>query len=153
MTLDRARVLREERGAVLDLCRTLTPTEWATASDCAGWSVHDVVAHMGAAFHGCFTPWLLRVMRTSSVERSNDGDVESRRGWEPARVLREYEAWGGRFLGLAPLTQRPPLRGLRLPLRDIGRDPKRPRPTAVPLAPPRPPPPPTPPPPRPPRPP
>ena len=123
MSLDRARVLRDERGAVLDLCRTLTPAEWATASDCAGWSVQDVVAHMGAAFHGFFTPWLLRVMRTSSIERSNDGDVESRRGREPARVLREYEAWGGRVLGIMPLTQRPPLRGLRLPLGDIGRYP------------------------------
>jgi hypothetical protein len=78
---------------------------------------------MGAAFHGCFTPWLLRVMRTSSVERSNDGDVDSRRGWEPARVLREYESWSGRFLALVPVTQRPPVRGLRIPLGDIGRYP------------------------------
>lgn len=123
MSLDRARVLRDERRAVLDLCRTLTPAEWAAASDCAGWSVKDVVSHMGAAFHGCFTPWLLRTMRTSSIERSNDGDVESRRAWEPERVLREYESWGGRFQGLVPLTQRPPLRGLRIPLGDIGRYP------------------------------
>lgn len=123
MSLDRARVLRDERNAVLDLCRTLTDAEWASASDCAGWTVQDVVAHMGAAFHGCFTPWLLRVMRTSSVERSNDADVASRRGWEPARVLREYASWSGRFLALAPVTQRPPVRGLRIPLGDIGRYP------------------------------
>jgi uncharacterized protein (TIGR03083 family) len=120
---DRVTVLREERGAVLDLCRTLSTAEWAAASDCAGWSVQDVVAHMGAAYHGVFTPWLIRTMRTSSIERSNDGDVESRRGWAPARVLREYEAWGGRLLAIAPLTQRPPLRDLRLPLGDIGKYP------------------------------
>jgi len=123
VSADRARVLRDERGAVLDLCRSLTPAEWASPSDCAGWSVQDVVAHMGAAYHGMFTPWLLRTMRTSSIERSNDGDVEHRRGWEPARVLREYESWGGRVLTLVPLTQRPPLRGLPLPLGDIGKYP------------------------------
>ncbi len=123
MTIDRFRTLRDERGAVLDLCRTLTDGEWSSASDCAEWSVKDVVAHMGAAFHGCFTPWLLRLMRTSSVERSNDGDVESRRAWEPARVLREYESWSGRFVALVPVTQRPPIRGLRIPLGDIGRYP------------------------------
>ncbi|HEX6493731.1 MAG TPA: maleylpyruvate isomerase family mycothiol-dependent enzyme [Candidatus Dormibacteraeota bacterium] len=123
MSPDRARVLREERGAVLDLCRTLTPEEWATPSDCAGWSVQDVVAHMGAAFHGMFTPWLLRVMRTTSIERSNDGDVESRRWWEPDRVLREYESWGGRVLGLMPLMQRRPLRAVPIPLGDIGKYP------------------------------
>jgi hypothetical protein len=89
VSLDRARVLRDERNAVLDLCRTLTDAEWASASDCVGWSVKDVIAHMGAAFHGCFTPWLLRVMRTNNIERSNDADVGSRRGWEPVRVLEQ----------------------------------------------------------------
>lgn len=123
--IDRAAVLRRERGAVLDLCRTLTDGEWAAASDCAGWSVKDVIAHMGAAFHGCFTPWLIRVMRTPNIERSNDGDVEGRRGWEPARVLREYERWGGYLMGAVPLMQRPPLAGLPIPLGDIGRYPAR----------------------------
>jgi uncharacterized protein (TIGR03083 family) len=123
VSLDRARVLRDERNAVLDLCRTLTDAEWASASDCAGWTVKDVIAHMGAAFHGCFTPWLLRVMRTNNIERSNDADVGGRRGWEPARVLREYEGWSGRFLVLVPVTQRPPVRGLRIPLGDIGKYP------------------------------
>jgi uncharacterized protein (TIGR03083 family) len=121
--LDRVQVLRAERGALLDLCRTLTPAEWATPSDCARWTVQDVVAHMGAAFHGVFTPWLLRMMRTSDIERSNDADVDSRREWEPGRVRHEYESWSGRFLTIAPLTQRPPLRGVRLPLGEIGRYP------------------------------
>lgn len=123
MSIDRARALRDERNAVLALCRTLGDADWAAPSDCAGWSVKDVVSHMAAAFHGCFTPWLLRVMRSSSIERSNDGDVEGRRGWEPAKVLREYETWSGRFVALVPVTQRPPVRGVRIPLGDIGRYP------------------------------
>jgi uncharacterized protein (TIGR03083 family) len=31
---------------VVDLCTPLTADEWATPTDCPGWSVHDNVAHM-----------------------------------------------------------------------------------------------------------
>ena len=123
VSIDRARALRDERRAVLDLCRTLSDAQWDTPSDCAGWTVKDVISHMGAAFHGCFTPWLLKVMRSDSVERSNDDDVATRRAWEPSRVLREYESWGGRLMALVPLTQRPPVRAIPIPLGDVGRYP------------------------------
>jgi hypothetical protein len=38
-------------------------------------------------------------------------------------VLGEYETWSGRFVALVPVTQRPPVRGIRIPLGDIGRYP------------------------------
>ena len=37
---------RAEREDLRDLLTTLTPEQWRTPSLCAGWSVHDVVAHM-----------------------------------------------------------------------------------------------------------
>jgi len=36
----------EERIALLRLLSRLTPEEWATPTACAGWSVHDVAAHI-----------------------------------------------------------------------------------------------------------
>ncbi len=36
----------EERVALLRLLSRLTPEEWATPTACAGWSVHDVAAHI-----------------------------------------------------------------------------------------------------------
>jgi uncharacterized protein (TIGR03083 family) len=37
---------RAEREDLLDLLSTLTPEQWRAPSLCAGWSVHDVVAHV-----------------------------------------------------------------------------------------------------------
>jgi uncharacterized protein (TIGR03083 family) len=37
---------RAEREDLLDLLGTLTPEQWRAPSLCAGWSVHDVVAHV-----------------------------------------------------------------------------------------------------------
>jgi uncharacterized protein (TIGR03083 family) len=37
---------RAEREDLLDLLSTLTPEQWRAPSLCAGWSVHEVVAHV-----------------------------------------------------------------------------------------------------------
>jgi uncharacterized protein (TIGR03083 family) len=37
---------RAEREDLLDLVERLTPEQWHTPSLCAGWTVHDVVAHV-----------------------------------------------------------------------------------------------------------
>ena len=87
MASNRVAALRAEREEVLAFCRRLEPEEWEAPSGCPGWSVKGVVSHMGAAFHGCFTPWFFRIMRTDNVERSSDKDVAQRASWEPALRL------------------------------------------------------------------
>jgi uncharacterized protein (TIGR03083 family) len=42
--------LGHERDLVLALIDSLTPEEWSMPSDCAGWRVQDVVAHMSAVY-------------------------------------------------------------------------------------------------------
>lgn len=121
MASNRVAALRAEREEVLQFCRRLRPDEWDAPSGCPGWSIKGVVSHMGAAFHGCFTPWFFRIMRTDNVERSSDGDVARRAAWEPARVLREYERWSGRYLAIQGATA--PLRGIKIPLGELGRYP------------------------------
>lgn len=121
MASNRVAALRAEREEVLQFCRRLTPDEWEAPSGCAGWSIKGVVSHMGAAFHGCFTPWFFRIMRTDNVERSSDNDVAQRASWEPAKVLREYERWSGRYLAIQGLTA--PLGGVKIPLGELGRYP------------------------------
>lgn len=37
-----------ERKAIIDDCENLTAAQWATPSLCAGWSVHDLLAHQVA---------------------------------------------------------------------------------------------------------
>ena len=36
----------EERAALLDLLRSLTPEQWAAPTVCAGWSVKDIASHL-----------------------------------------------------------------------------------------------------------
>jgi len=44
--VDGMTLARAEREDLLDLLGTLTPEQWRAPSLCAGWSVHDVVAHV-----------------------------------------------------------------------------------------------------------
>ncbi len=44
--MDVMALARAEREDLLGLLRTLTPEQWRAPSLCAGWTVHDVVAHL-----------------------------------------------------------------------------------------------------------
>jgi uncharacterized protein (TIGR03083 family) len=44
--IDLVRTLDEAWSALAELAATLTEDEWATATGCPGWTVHDVVAHV-----------------------------------------------------------------------------------------------------------
>jgi uncharacterized protein (TIGR03083 family) len=123
--LDRIGALREERAALLGLCRDLDDAEWQTPSAAKGWRVQDVVAHMGSGFHGVFTPAALTMMRSKDIERTNDVLVDERRGWPPAQTLAEYERWSNRVIGVAAAVSHTPLAAVRLRLGELGRFPFR----------------------------
>jgi uncharacterized protein (TIGR03083 family) len=123
MGIDRVAALRREREDVLAFCRLLGDDEWKAPSGCPGWSVQDVLAHLTGIVHGVFTPWLVKVMRTKNIERSNDGDVEARRDRTPAEVLAEYETWSARVPTLMQAGRLPGLAKMPFPLGDIGRYP------------------------------
>jgi uncharacterized protein (TIGR03083 family) len=42
-------MIHAERAAFADTLVSLTPEQWEVPSQCAGWRVHDVIAHMTAA--------------------------------------------------------------------------------------------------------
>lgn len=39
-------VIAQERGALVDDLSNISDTQWTTPSQCTGWSVHDLLAHM-----------------------------------------------------------------------------------------------------------
>jgi hypothetical protein len=86
---------------------------------------------MAAIAHGTFTPWIVRTMRSKSVERSNDADVEIRRSRPPSQVLDEYERWSRRCATLFSAAQRRPLARMPFPLGDFGRYPLAVIPSAI----------------------
>lgn len=119
-TLDRAAAVKAERNALVEFCSTLTEADWARPSRCEGWTVKDVVAHMGAASKGFFTPWVVGLMLDKDVEKHNDRDVEKRRSWDSAKVLKEYTRWSKPAGGLLGAMQAPGMRSLPLKLAEVG---------------------------------
>lgn len=120
MALDRAAAFKTDRPTILALLHDLSDDEWAAPSKCEGWAVRDVVSHMGAACHGTFTPWVLKLVAGKDIEKANDRDAEKRKAWEPAKLLREYEVWGNRVAPVMKLVQAPGVRSLPVRVAEVG---------------------------------
>ncbi len=125
MALDRAAAFKNDRRAILALLHDLSDDEWAAPSNCEGWAVRDVVSHMGAACHGTFTPWVLKLIAGKDIEAANDKDAQKRKSWEPAKLLKEYENWGNRCVPVMKLMQAPGMRSLPLRVAEVGSYPAR----------------------------
>ena len=84
------KALEADRGALLDICAGLSDADWKADSGCAGWSVQDVVAHLGALFWLVVDPSRLPDTSGLPTERAQDVIVEARRTMGPAQVLADY---------------------------------------------------------------
>jgi uncharacterized protein (TIGR03083 family) len=89
--LDAIDAIKADRAALIGICLGLTDDQWQAPSGCAGWTVQDLVTHLGNLF------WLVvditHLPDTSGVptERAQEIAVEARRGLSPAEVLADYE--------------------------------------------------------------
>jgi uncharacterized protein (TIGR03083 family) len=109
--------LEADREALLKIGAGLGATEWGSASGCPGWSVQDVVAHLGALYQMVVDPSTLPDVADLPTERAGDVFVEQRRSWTAAQVLADYESVSTRALaaleGLADQE-------FEVPLGDLG---------------------------------
>src|SRR5260370_15306535 len=92
MTSAAMRALEAERGALLEICAELTDADWKAESGCDGWSVQDVVAHLGALFWIVVDPQALPDASGLPTARAQDVYVEARRSLSPAQILADYES-------------------------------------------------------------
>lgn len=112
-----------EQERLLALLRELSPADWERPTDCAGWAVRDIVAHLAGAFASCASPReAVRQSRAGKqvaagrdlVDGINDVQVAERAGRPPAELLAELTAVGEQ--GLRARRRLPaPLRALPLP--------------------------------------
>jgi uncharacterized protein (TIGR03083 family) len=113
----------EEYGRILGLLRDLPEECWDRATDCAGWAVRDVVAHLAGAAASTASPrelvrqaWLGRRSgrRGDLVDRMNEVQVSERRSLTPGALRDDLAAAARR--GLATRGRIPaPVRAVRLP--------------------------------------
>jgi uncharacterized protein (TIGR03083 family) len=83
--------LQADRDALLAICKGLDADDYAASSGCTGWSVKDVITHMGALFQLVVDPSALPDAEGLPTERAQDVFVENRRSWTPEEVVADYE--------------------------------------------------------------
>jgi uncharacterized protein (TIGR03083 family) len=113
----------EERARLLRLLSGLTDDQWQAPTDCDGWSVRDIVAHLaGAAASTATLRELVRQARlgrrlgkeSDLVDRMNQVQVSERSGLSPDDLVADLELQTRR--GLAARRRLPaPLRAVPLP--------------------------------------
>ena len=72
--------LRAERDATLTIAKSFTDADWNAPSDCDGWAVRDVIAHMGSILHGVVDPSVMPDL-SGGTENGMEAPVAERRGW------------------------------------------------------------------------
>jgi len=89
-----------EYALFLSLLRSLGPDEWQAPTDCAGWSVRDIVAHVAgaaqstASFRETARQMFLarRHEGAQLIDRINEVQLADRRHASPAELLTELES-------------------------------------------------------------
>ncbi|MEJ2867476.1 maleylpyruvate isomerase family mycothiol-dependent enzyme [Actinomycetospora sp. OC33-EN08] len=103
-----------ERLDLADQLEDLTDEEWTTPSLCAGWTVHDVVAHLTLSTGQPLVRTLLRMIPArgdyDAINRSDA--VERARRYTPAELIAQLRA-------MAHDDRRFPLAGALDPLNDL----------------------------------
>jgi uncharacterized protein (TIGR03083 family) len=119
--------LEADRDELLRICAGLDETGWSAESGCEGWSVKDLVAHMGALFWAVVDPSTLPDTAGLPAEQATEVQVQARRGLSAAEVLDDYAAVSDKALlalaGFAGVD-------LEVPLGDLGTYPARMLPAA-----------------------
>ncbi|CAN5488900.1 hypothetical protein BH23ACT3_BH23ACT3_13110 [soil metagenome] len=124
MTAGAIDALRAERVHVLELIDSLADDEWQLPSDCEGWRVQDVIAHMSAVFVTVCGGETARADPPSDdAERNADAAVEERRYWSTFDVAAEYERSSEAAIAALAALQEPPMADTVIPLGNLGHHP------------------------------
>jgi uncharacterized protein (TIGR03083 family) len=93
-----AEALSADRDVVLGICAGLDGAGWTAPSGCPGWTVQDVVSHLGALFWAAVDRGHLPDAGGRPTEQAGDFHVESRRHLSPAEIAADYESISARAL-------------------------------------------------------
>ena len=101
-------LVHAERAAMIDDLARLDAAQWEQPSLCAGWTVHDVVAHMVDVAHSTRLGFAVDMFRAGfDFDRQNTRGIERARGATPQETLRRLrEAATRTSTPIAPLDTR-----------------------------------------------
>lgn len=109
--------VRADRSALLNICAALRPADWQAQSGCEGWTVQDLVAHLGALFWAVVDPGRLPDTTGMPTEEAQETLVRARRDLSPEQVLADYAEVS--TVALERLAELAAL-DIKVPLGDLG---------------------------------
>jgi len=109
-----------ERETALNVFRSLSDADWDRQSDCAGWRVRDVLAHLASTMHGIVDPSFMPTGDDPDIEKNREGAVDERRAWSVAQVLEEWETYSAQAADQFAVFQSPGMAEAALPMGALG---------------------------------
>ena len=103
---------------VTSVIMSLSDEDWSQPSACVGWSVRDVVAHLGSEFKEEVEPSVHATQLP--MEQSMALLVEARRSWTVAAIRDEYLRYSDRALETLANQQTEPAASEPITIADIG---------------------------------
>src|ERR1700748_3046705 len=91
--------LQADRAELLRICAALDESGWQAESGCPGWSVQDLIAHMGTLFWALVDPSALPDVTGLPAETAAEVYVKARRSENGAQVLDDYAAVSEKAIG------------------------------------------------------
>ncbi len=110
----------------------LNPSDWALPSACAGWRVHDVVAHITSNFKEMVEPTPVPATTSDATgpdtesapamgaEQAMEMLVAPRKGWTAEQLLAEYDRYADAAFATLSAMQDEPLASTPLDVADLG---------------------------------
>lgn len=106
-----------ERDAVLAVVSSLDDDAWAAPSACPGWTVRDVVTHMGTVAGGDIARAFLTTRR---AEQANEIATRYWDDCDVATVVDRYRTRTGRFARIQRVVRATPVGLVPVPFGDLG---------------------------------
>ncbi len=114
---------REERGATLDVLKSLSAEEWELPTGCEGWNVKDLVLHLGTSLQIVVDPENAMPPGDDGTEASLDAAVAAARDMPVAEVLAMYEDLSGKATEAFAGLQADGIAETEIPMADLGTHP------------------------------
>jgi uncharacterized protein (TIGR03083 family) len=108
---------------IVAVSSSLGEREWQTPSAAAGWTVHDVVIHVGALLEVLQAAVRGDAVPDSTIEALNDVMVAQRRDWDRARALDNLNTQLDQALLVFSGLQEEPMASVLAPMLDLGSHP------------------------------
>lgn len=112
--------MRSAAGDLIEIAASLNEGKWQTPSAAAGWSVQDVVSHVGCLLELPQAVVRGEALPNSGIEPLNEVMVAGRRDWDAARTLDNVQKQLNQAITLFIPLQEPPMASVETQMFDLG---------------------------------